>query len=90
MIYGQVNPYNDIRNQIDFAISRKEYELKNDFAKLATVIFRPRGLHTIEKHLYIDEESISASIFDFGLYFFHNTKKLVEIAKGPYFYLEMA
>ncbi|KAK5962995.1 uncharacterized protein PWA37_005451 [Arxiozyma heterogenica] len=85
MIYGQVNIYDNIRNQIDFATSRKEHKLKNDFAKLATVIVRPYGLCTVEKHLYIDGESISASIFDFGLYFFHNTKKLVEIGKGLYF-----
>ena len=87
MIYGQVNLYDAIRNQIDFVTPRKEYKLKDDFAKLATVIVRPRGWHMVEKHLYIDGEPISASIFDFGLFFFHNAKKLVEIGKGPYFYL---
>ncbi|CAL9728859.1 malate synthase 2 [Monosporozyma unispora] len=87
MIYGQINLYDAIRNQINFSTSRKSYTLNNDFSKLATLIVRPRGWHMVEKHLYVDGEPVSASIFDFGLFFFHNAKKLVEIGKGPYFYL---
>lgn len=65
----------------------KAYKLNDDIAKLPTLIVRPRGWHLEEKHLLVDDEPMSGSIFDFGLYFFHNAKKLIEIGKGPYFYL---
>lgn len=87
IIYGQVNLYDAIRDQIDFKTPRKEYKLNKKFANSPTVIVRPRGLHMEEKHLYVDGEPISASIFDFGLYFFHNAKELIKSGKGPYFYL---
>ncbi|CCH58968.1 hypothetical protein TBLA_0B01250 [Henningerozyma blattae CBS 6284] len=89
LIYGQINLYDAIRNQINFTNQKtnKDYKLKDDIANLPTLIVRPRGWHMIEKHLTVDYEPISASIFDFGLYFFHNAKKLIEIGKGPYFYL---
>ncbi|CCK70059.1 malate synthase DAL7 KNAG_0D03110 [Huiozyma naganishii CBS 8797] len=87
MIYGQVNLFDAIRNQIDFTTPRKDYKLKGDIKDLPTLIVRPRGWHMEEKHLYVDDEPISASIFDFGLYFFHNAKELIKVGKGPYFYL---
>lgn len=88
IIYGQVNLYDTIRNKVNFTSSKgKAYKLKDDINKLPTLIVRPRGWHLEEKHLLVDDEPISASIFDFGLYFFHNAKKLIEIGKGPYFYL---
>ena len=88
IIYGQVNLYDAIRNQVNFTSSRgKAYKLNDDIAKLPTLIVRPRGWHLEEKHLLVDDEPMSGSIFDFGLYFFHNAKKLIEIGKGPYFYL---
>lgn len=87
MVYGQVNLYDAIRNQINFDTPRKSYELNGDVANLPTIIVRPRGWHMVEKHLYVDDEPISASLFDFGLYFYHNAKKLIELGKGPYFYL---
>lgn len=48
---------------------------------------RPRGLHLPEKHLLVDGQPISGSLFDFGLFFFHNARKLIERGSGPYFYL---
>ena len=48
---------------------------------------RPRGWHLVEKHVLVDGEPISGSLFDFGLYFFHNAKALLERGSGPYFYL---
>src|SRR5260370_41272948 len=48
---------------------------------------RPRGWHLVEKHFLIDGEPISASLFDFGLYFFHNARTLIANGTGPYFYL---
>ncbi|KAJ9571785.1 uncharacterized protein HLK63_L11275 [Nakaseomyces glabratus] len=86
-IYGQVNLYDAVRNQIDFKTPRKEYKLRDRFENLPTIIVRPRGWHMVEKHLYVDDEPISASIFDFGLFFFHNAKELIKLGKGPYFYL---
>lgn len=86
-IYGQVNLYDAVRDQIDFSTPKKQYKLNGSIRDLPTLIVRPRGWHMVEKHLYVDDEPISASMFDFGLYFFHNAHKLIEIGKGPYFYL---
>jgi len=55
--------------------------------KTATLLVRPRGWHLAEKHILLNGEPISASLLDFGLYFFHNAKALVANGTGPYFYL---
>ena len=84
-IEGQINLYDAIRRQIDFtAPNGKEYKLKDDIAVLKV---RARGWHLEEKHVLIDGVPFSASIFDFGLFFFRNAKKLLENGSGPYFYL---
>jgi len=62
----------------------KTYKL-ND--KTAVLICRPRGWHLPEAHLHVDGEEVSGAIFDFGLYVFHNARKLIENGSGPYFYL---
>ncbi|MBX6394137.1 MAG: malate synthase A, partial [Alicyclobacillaceae bacterium] len=62
----------------------KHYELRD---QTAVLIVRPRGWHLPEKHVWVDGEPISGALFDFGLYFFHNAKKLLELGTGPYFYL---
>jgi malate synthase len=61
-----------------------KYALKKE---VATLLVRPRGWHLLEKHVRIDGKPVSASLFDFGLYFFHNARKLIEKGSGPYFYL---
>jgi malate synthase len=86
MINGQVNLYDAIRKQVDFKQGEKEYKLRTD-RTLPTLIVRPRGWHLEEKHFTVDGEPISGSLFDFGLYFFHNAKELVKRGTGPYFYL---
>ncbi|KAA6414253.1 MAG: Malate glyoxysomal [Lasallia pustulata] len=86
MVNGQVNLYDAIRRQVDFKQGEKEYKLRTD-RTLPTLIARSRGWHLEEKHFTVDGEPISGSLFDFGLYFFHNAKKLVENGTGPYFYL---
>ena len=48
---------------------------------------RPRGWHLLEKHLPSTAGLCSGSLWDFGLFFFHNAKKLVAKGTGPYFYL---
>lgn len=86
MINGQVNLYDAIRRQIDFKQGEKAYKLRTDRV-LPTLQVRPRGWHLEEKHFTVDGEAISGSLFDFGLYFFHNARELVQRGFGPYFYL---
>ncbi|KAK4155135.1 malate synthase [Chaetomidium leptoderma] len=86
MINGQVNLYDAVRRQVDFKQGAKEYKLRTD-RKLPTLIVRPRGWHLDEKHVTVDGEPMSGSLFDFGLYFFHNAAESVKRGAGPYFYL---
>src|SRR2546422_36442 len=62
----------------------KRYALER---KTATLVVRPRGWHLVEKHLVVDGQPISASLFDFGLTFFHTAAALVASGSGPYFFL---
>ena len=86
---GQVNLRDAVRREIDFhnSANGKTYRLAEE---TATLMMRPRGWHLSEKHLLIDGQPISASIFDFALYFFHNAVELVSQGTGPYFYLPLA
>lgn len=86
MINGQVNLYDAVRRQVDFKQGPKEYKLRTD-RTLPTLIVRPRGWHLEERHVTVDGEPISGSLFDFGLYFFHNAQESVRHGFGPYFYL---
>lgn len=86
MVNGQINLYDAVRKQVDFKQGEKWYKMRTD-RELPTLIARARGWHLDEKHLTIDGEPISASLFDFGLYFFHNAEELVHRGRGPYFYL---
>ena len=86
MVNGQVNLYDAIRKQVDFKQGEKEYNLRTDRV-LPTLLARARGWHLEEKHFTVDGEPISGSLFDFGLYFFHNAEELVKRGTGPYFYL---
>lgn len=82
---GQINLKEAIRRTIGYRSPEgKTYRL-ND--RVATLIARPRGWHLEEKHLLVDGAPVSASLFDFGLYFYHNAKALLESGSGPYFYL---
>jgi malate synthase len=83
-IEGHVNLRDAVRRTITFESGAKEYRL-ND--KTATLLVRPRGWHLVEKHLHVDGKPVSASLFDFALYFFHNAKELLARGTGPYFYL---
>lgn len=84
MITGQVNLRDAIKRQIDFEVGGKTYKL---VPKPAVLIVRPRGWHLDETRVAIDNSPVSASIFDFALYFFHNAHELVKRGHGPYFYL---
>ena len=85
MVDGQVNLTDAVDRTISLTTPEgRDYKL-NDTT--ATLLVRPRGWHLDEKHVLVDGERISASLFDFGLYFFHNAKPLIEQGSGPYFYL---
>ena len=85
VIQGQINCSDAIRRTISFQNpDGRTYKLNDE---TATLLIRPRGWHLVEKHVLIDGEAISASIFDFGLYMFRNAKELLARGSGPYFYL---
>jgi malate synthase len=86
LMEGQVNLIDAVNKTISFTdlAKNKSYHLNE---KTATLIVRPRGLHLHEKHLLIEGNPVSGSLVDFGLYVFHNHKKLLENNSGPYFYI---
>src|SRR6202163_4854255 len=82
---GQINLRDAIRRTIEFTSPEgKKYKLNE---KTATLLVRPRGWHLNEKHVLLGDKPISGSLFDFGLFFFHNAKQLMANGSGPYFYL---
>ncbi len=83
---GQRNLYDAVRRRIDFVHPEtgKAYHLNE---RTATLVVRPRGWHLEEAHLWVDGAPVSAALFDFGLFFFHNAKELIARGTGPYFYL---
>ena len=84
MLDGQVNLRDAVRRTITFEQNGKRYQLNE---RTAVLIPRPRGWHLDEKHVKVDGEAISGSLFDFGLFFLHNAKDLLSRGSGPYFYL---
>jgi len=84
-IEGQVNLRDAINRQIDYTSPEgKKYALNEN---VATLLIRPRGWHLEEKHVTVDGKPVSGGLFDFGLYFYHNARPLLEKGSGPYFYL---
>jgi malate synthase len=85
-IEGQINLRDANLRTISYTnpANGKEYKLN---AEVATLLVRPRGWHLLEKHVTVDGEVMSGSLFDFGLYFFHNAQTLIARGSGPYFYL---
>jgi malate synthase len=85
LVEGQLNLRDAIDRTIEFASPEgKSYRLNPN---TATLLARPRGWHLAEAHVVVDGEPMSGSLFDFGLYFFHNARRLLERGSGPYFYL---
>jgi len=82
---GQINMRDAVDGTITFTNPEgKKYALKE---KTATIVARPRGWHMEEKHVLLGGRRVSASLFDWGLYLFHNAKNLLARGSGPYFYL---
>jgi malate synthase len=84
-VQGQINLYDAIGGDISFTSpDGREYRLNE---RTAVLMVRPRGWHLDEKHVLVDDRPMSGGIFDFGLYFFHNARRLIDRGTGPYFYL---
>jgi malate synthase len=82
---GQINVRDAVNRSIEYtSLEGKRYKL-NDH--IATLLVRPRGWHLNEKHVLLGGRPISGSLFDFGLFFFHNVRQTVLNGSGPYFYL---
>ncbi len=84
-IEGQINLADAVRETITFTNPNGKFYQLNE--EIATLMARPRGWHLEEKHVLLDGRPISASLFDFGLFFFHNAQALLDKGSGPYFYL---
>ncbi|HSF47941.1 MAG TPA: malate synthase A, partial [Burkholderiales bacterium] len=85
MVEGQINLRDAVRRRIRFdSPEGKHYELAE---KTATLMVRPRNWHLPERHVKVDGKPVAGAFFDFGLYFFHNAKELLQRGAGPYFYL---
>ncbi len=84
LLEGQQNLKDAVNRTISLEQNNKKYTLNSE---TATLLVRPRGIHLEEKNIEIEGEFVSGALMDFGLYFFHNAKKLIAEGSGPYFYL---
>ncbi len=85
MVGGHINLRQAIDHTLEYSSPEgKPYRLNE---KTAVLLVRPRGWHLDEKHMWVDGKPMSGSLFDFGLYFFHNARSLLDRGTGPYFYL---
>jgi malate synthase len=84
VIVGQSDLMGAVRRSIQLETDDKAYRLGSN---LATLVVRPRGWHLDEAHVRVDGDPLSASLFDFGLYFFHNAHETLHRGTAPYFYL---
>ena len=84
VVAGQANLIEAVERTLSLDTPEKAYHLVEHPAVL---LVRPRGWHLLEKHVTIDGAAVSASLFDFGLYFFHCARRLLKHGTGPYFYL---
>src|ERR671932_788598 len=85
MVSGQLNLRDAIERRIDLTSPEgKTYALRDE---VAPIVVRPRGWHLPEKHVLVDGDRMSGSLFDFGLYFFHCARLQLDRGRGPYFYL---
>ena len=85
LVSGQANLIDAVAGRLRWdAPDGREYRLGE---QTATLIVRPRGWHLVDRHLLVDGRPVSGALQDFGLFFFHNARALVERGSGPYFYL---
>jgi malate synthase len=88
MVEGQRNLREAVLGTLSYVdpVTGKSYALGD---RRATLMVRPRGWHLVEKHarLSVTGEAVPASLFDFGLFFFHNARQLVAQGKHVALYL---
>ena len=84
LLNGQANLVDAYRRELNLVTEDKTYRLDEE---TATLVVRPRGWHLGEKHFVVDDQPMSASLFDFGLYLFHGGRAALEAGSGPYLYL---
>ncbi|CAN5870764.1 malate synthase A [soil metagenome] len=85
VVSGQANCMDAVQRTLEYRTPEgKRYALGRE---LATLVVRPRGWHLQEKHVLLEGQPVSASLVDFGFYFFHNARELLARGSGPYFYL---
>ncbi len=85
VVGGQSALIDAVRRTLTFQSPEgKRYELGD---QLATLVVRPRGWHLVERHVEVDGQPMSGSLFDFGLYLLHNGQELLQRGSGPYYYL---
>src|SRR5829696_3528508 len=84
LVEGQANMIDAIERTIELRTEDKEYRLNRE---VATLLVRPRGLHLPEKHVDVEDGPPAGAFVDFGLYLFHNGRRLLERGTGPYLYL---
>jgi malate synthase len=84
LVEGQQNLIDANERTISLDSGEKSYRLNDE---VATLLVRPRGWHLPERHLLVDGEPVSGSLFDFGLYMFHSAGRALARGSGPYFYL---
>jgi malate synthase len=84
VVEGQANLMDAVRRTLALDAGGRAYRLDD---RIATLLVRPRGWHLEEAHVLVDGRPVSASLFDFGLYFFHNARETLARGTGPYFYL---
>ncbi|MBM3726377.1 MAG: malate synthase A [Acidobacteria bacterium] len=82
---GHINLRDAVNGTITFTNPDGKHYKLND--KTGVLLVRPRGWHLQEKHMIVDGEAVSGSLFDFGLYFFHNAANSLKRGWGPFFYL---
>jgi len=85
LMQGQVNLADAVRRTISFDSPEGKHYALNE--KVATLVVRPRGIHLLEEHVRVDGEPVSATLFDFGLFFHHNARELRTRRTNPYFYI---
>ena len=84
VVEGQQNIIEAVRRTLSLDAGSKHYHLNDT---IATLLVRPRGWHLLEKNVLVEGHPISASLFDCGLFVFHNAKAMLDRDSAPYIYL---
>ena len=87
MVGGHLNLRAAIDGTLQFTSPEGKHYTLTSPSTLPTIVVRPRGWHLTEKHVLVDGQPMSGSLFDFGMYLFHCGQRQIDAGNGPYFYL---